>query len=188
MSTLQVSRPVSWISYAEEIDAALDKYADNPMFSMGDMKIPRLSDMTAMEVQMSGNGDSDYEMPADVLEKIQNSDVTTITDNTVYLMQRMFAEMTPTILGNITSGIDAGIEGINKGLEAMGGMGTMDTMPGAESQMPAMGEMPADMGEQGDMPDPGAMTGEMPSGMGAMTGVVTEGRRHPPGKNTIRGI
>jgi hypothetical protein len=34
-------------------------------------------------------------MPADVLEKIQNSDVTTITDNTVYLMQRMFAEMTP---------------------------------------------------------------------------------------------
>jgi hypothetical protein len=41
LSTLQVSRPVSWISYAEEIDAALDKYADNPMFSMGDMKIPR---------------------------------------------------------------------------------------------------------------------------------------------------
>lgn len=111
--------------YAEEIDRTLEKYADSPMMSMGDMQIPRLSDMTTMKMQMSGNEDNSYEMPPDVLERIQNSDVTTITENTKYLVKSMFDEMAPMVVGKITSGIDAGIDGISKGLENMPSEGEM---------------------------------------------------------------
>lgn len=77
------------------------------------MEMPDLSSMTKMQINMSGN--SDYEMPADLIELLQNSDVTTITDNTITLTERMFDEMTPNVISNIQTGIGKGIEGISTG-------------------------------------------------------------------------
>lgn len=112
----EVSMPA--LPYAQEIDETLERYKNDPEFAkqMGDMEMPKLSEMTTMEIQMSGNGDSSYEMPADILDKIQNSDVTTITDNTVELVERMFGDMSPNIIAQITEGIDAGIKGIDSGV------------------------------------------------------------------------
>ena len=184
MDILPKEATMPQLPYAQEIDATLDKYADTPMFSMGDMEMPRLSEMTTIEVQMSGEDGGSYEMPADVLERIQNSDVTTITENTVYLVETMFNEMSPMILENITSGIDAGIKGINQGLDAMSGMGNlaaMGEMPAAMGDMANMmgGEtsMPAEMPGTG-MPDMSAM-GKMPateemSAMGSMGAAVAD--------------
>jgi len=122
------------LPYAEEIDETLDNYRNNPNFAdiLGGMEMPRLSDMTTVSVEMSDSGDSGFEMPADILEKLQNSDVTSITDSTVELVERMFGEMTPMILENINKGLDAGISGIGSGIEGM---------ENAMSQMPDMSAM-----------------------------------------------
>ena len=139
------------LPYAEEIDASLESFGSDPRFAdmLGDMEMPKLSEMTTVAVTMSGDGD--MEMPADSLEKLQNSDVTSITDNTVELVERMFGEMTPVILENIYKGLDAGINGIASGVEgmenamaAMGGAGPMaqsiNDMKELSSQLSAVRE------------------------------------------------
>ena len=109
------------LPYAQEIDDSLEKMKSDPSFAamMGDMEMPRLSDMTKMDMSMSENAEGSFEMPSDVLERLQNSDVTNITENTVYLVNTMFDAMTPTVIEKITAGIDAGIDGINAGAAAM---------------------------------------------------------------------
>ena len=136
------------LPYAQEIDAAMEQMKHNPMLAgqMDGMEIPRLSDMTTVDIQMSGDGSSAYEMPAELLERLQNSDVTTITDSTVALVEAMFNDMSPMVVGKITAGIDQGINGINAGIEGMekamqGGMPAMGAMQGAAAGMPDMSAM-----------------------------------------------
>ena len=147
------------LPYAQEIDDTLERYKANPMFSemMGDMEMPKLSEMTTMKIEMSAEGD--YEMPANLLDKLQNSDVTTIADTTEEMVSVMFSEMKPKIIENVSTGIDAGINGINAGLSGMesamgGGMPDMSAM-GGMSGMPDMSAM----GGMGGMPDMSAMGG-----------------------------
>ena len=148
------------LPYAQEIDAAMDQMRNNPMLAgqMDGMEIPRLSDMTTVDIQMSGDGSSSYEMPAELLERLQNSDVTTITDSTVALVDAMFSDMSPMVVGKITAGIDQGINGINAGIEGMekamqGGMPAMGAMQGTAAGMPDMSAT------QSGMPDMSAMQG-----------------------------
>lgn len=149
------------LPYAEEIDSSIGKMSENPMFAsmMGDVTIPKLSEMTTMDMNMSDNNDSSFEMPPELLEKLQNSDVTTITDITVEMVDTMFTAMSPQIIATVTDGLDMGINGINTGLDSM------KTAMGDMSDMSAMGDMP-DMSAMGDMPDMSAM-GDM-SDMSAM--------------------
>ena len=142
MNILPKETTMPALPYAEEIDTTLDEFKNNPMFSqmMGDMEMPRLSEMTTVEVSMEGDGDSSFEMPAELLEKMQNSDITTITDITVEMVDTMFDAMSPMIVNNITSGIDKGIEGIDSGLEGMSGMGGGMPAGMPASAMGAMGD------------------------------------------------
>ena len=107
------------LPYAEEIDNTIDRYKSDPNFSkqLEGVDIPRLSDMTKMEISMEGDGD--YEMPADLLEQLQNSDVTNISDSTRALVQRMFEDMSPRIIESINGGIDEGIKGIGTGVSEL---------------------------------------------------------------------
>lgn len=52
------------LPYAQEIDEAFDKYKDNEEFAkqMEGVDIPKLSEMTKVEINMEGDGDSDYEI------------------------------------------------------------------------------------------------------------------------------
>ena len=107
------------LPYAEEIDNTIDRYKNDPNFAeqLEGVDIPRLSDMTKMEIKMDGDGD--YEMPADLLEQLQNSDVTTISDSTKALVERMFEDMSPKIIDSINGGIDEGIKGIGTGVNEL---------------------------------------------------------------------
>lgn len=109
------------LPYAQEIDAQLEKYMSDPNMSsrMEGINIPKLSEMTTMEMSMSGEGTSTFEMPSDILEKFENSDVTTITANTAEFAKRMFDAMSPVMITSITEGINSGIDGINEGVSSL---------------------------------------------------------------------
>ena len=146
------------LPYAQEIDDSLDKMKNDPSFAamMGDTEMPRLSDMTKTDMSMSENAEGSFEMPAEVLERLQNSDVTNITENTVYLVNTMFDAMTPTVIEKITAGIDAGIDGINAGAAAMEEAMARMSAVGDTEKMPEMPPMSA----AGDDPMAGKI-GEM---------------------------
>ena len=107
------------LPYAAEITEEVNKLKENPNMKdqLANVKMPDLSAMQKVEVNMSG--DSDYEMPGDLLELMQSSDVTTITQNTKTLADRMFGEMTPAVIKKIESGIGEGITGVNTGVKKM---------------------------------------------------------------------
>jgi EmrB/QacA subfamily drug resistance transporter len=71
------------------------------------------------------NGDS--ELPDDVVQKLQSSNVLTIVENTKYLTTRMFEEKTPDVITDIVGGIGEGENGLQSGIdgmtEAIGGIG-----------------------------------------------------------------
>ncbi len=119
MNVLPSEIEIAQLPYAEQIDATIDRYKNDPNFAdqLEGVDIPRLSDMTKMEITMEG--DSDYEMPADLLEQLQNSDVTNISDSTKALVQRMFEDMSPKIVDSINGGIDEGIKGIQTGVSEL---------------------------------------------------------------------
>lgn len=117
MDLLPKEISVPSLPYVQDITDELNKLKQNEQMKdkLSGMEMPDLSSMTKMEINMSG--DSGYKMPADLIELLQNSDVTTITANTITLTERMFKEMTPNVINNIQSGIDKGIVGIAAGKE-----------------------------------------------------------------------
>lgn len=119
MDLLPKEISVPSLPYVQDITDELNKLKQNEQMKdkLSGMEMPDLSSMTKMEINMSG--DSGYKMPADLIELLQNSDVTTITANTITLTERMLKEMTPNVINNIQSGIDKGIVGIAAGKEQM---------------------------------------------------------------------
>lgn len=107
------------LPYSQDITNEMDKLKSNDQMKdkLADMEIPDLTSMTKMEVNMNSN--SDYKMPADLVELMQNSDVTTITDNAATLSKRMFDEMTPDVIKKIQNGVGKGIDGIATGKTQM---------------------------------------------------------------------
>ncbi len=130
------------LPYVQEIDSTLERYENDPNFSamLEGMDIPKLSEMQKVKINMESEGGSSYEMPADILDKLQNSDVTNITDNTVLLVQRMFKDMAPMVTEKVSGGIDAGLDGINSGIEGMQAAVQAGAVPPFAVQQP-MSEM-----------------------------------------------
>lgn len=119
MSLLPKEVTVPPLPYVQDITDELNKLKSNEQIKdkLADMEMPDLSSMTKMEINMSA--DSDYEMPADLVKLMQNSDVTTITANAMTLAERMFAEMTPDVIEKIQTGVSKGIDGIDAGKTQM---------------------------------------------------------------------
>lgn len=68
-----------------------------------------------MDFDMNGDG----ELPDDVMDRLQTASVTTITDDVVYLVQRMFEINTPGVVVDIQDGITEGIDGIGEGIDGL---------------------------------------------------------------------
>lgn len=137
MSILPKQANMPALPYAEEIDNSMENMRKNNAFAgkLEGIDIPRLSDMTTVDIQMSGDDNSSYEMPSELLEKLQNSDVTNIADNTIEMVEQMFSDMSPMIIASINSGLDSGINGINSGITGMEqGMAAMS----GDGQAPGM--------------------------------------------------
>lgn len=148
MAILPTQVNVPELPYVQEISDKFAELKNNP--SMGEMlgnaEIPDFSSMQTMELDFSG--ESDYEMPADIIEKLQSSDVTTIVGITKEMSVSMFEAMTPPIISKIQGGLASGFEGISTGLAQLdkslaamqaGGMGMAQGMPPASA---AQGGMP----------------------------------------------
>ncbi len=138
------------LPYQAELSSELENMKSNPQFAEMLEGMPSLDSMTSMNMSMDMSN-SDMELPDGTLEMLQSADVTTITEDTKTLVSVMFVQMKPSIIEQITSGIDKGIDGINSGIEAMSAMASMDMTADMGSMM--QGDMTADMGSmmQGDM-------------------------------------
>lgn len=150
------------LPYAQEIEDKINEMKEtSPEFAEMADKIPSLSEMGKMEINMSSN--SGIELPEGTLEMLQSSDVTTIVANTKSMAQIMFAQMTPEVIAKIQDGIGKGIEGISTGTEQM-----KEAKQKMETALEGMSKMPENMsamagGHPGD-------TSGMPEGMAAMMG------------------
>ncbi|MCQ2567414.1 MAG: MFS transporter [Mogibacterium sp.] len=126
MNVLPQEIPVPDIPYYEELMEKFEEMKNDPNMAgqmSGLENMPDMSEMTSVKIDM---GNSDYEMPADLLEMLQNSDVTNIVGNIKILVDRMFDEMVPGVLAEIDGGIAKGISGMENGrsklLNAVGEM------------------------------------------------------------------
>lgn len=117
---------VTPLPYAQQIDDELDtlRAADTGKSMLDGIDIPHLSDYTTIEVGMddADTFDSDYQMSEEALEKLQNSDVTTIVDACKFMSSEMFGTMKPQLVDDIQSGMQTGISSMEDGLAQMDGV------------------------------------------------------------------
>lgn len=174
MNLLPKEVSVSSLPYMQDITDELNKLKNNEQMKdkLSGINMPDLSSMTKMKINMNGN--SNYKMPADLIELMQNSDVTNITANTVTLSERMFNKMTPDVIKNIQTGIGKGIDGINTGKTQM--EDTIKKMEEAQKGMAGMGQGMGGMSQgMAGMGQGMAGTSQgMGQGMAGMGSAVTE--------------
>ena len=66
---------------------------------------PDLDSVTTVDIDINGSG----ELPDDLVELLKTADVTTITERTKLVAVRMFDEQTPSVIADITEGVNTGI-------------------------------------------------------------------------------
>lgn len=109
------------LPYVEELDTAFAQLESNEAMAdkLSSVDIPDFSTLTSMKMDMSSVENSDFELPDEILASLQSSDVTTITEATKAMSSYMLDQFTPTIIENITSGVDSGITGLNQGVSGI---------------------------------------------------------------------
>lgn len=107
------------LPYAQELTDTFNKLKTDPVTKaqFSDLTLPDLTSMQTIQINM--NSTSGDKMPSDLVNLMKTSDVTTITQNSKILASRMFDEMTPGIVLKVTTGIDSGLSGLNKGIDSL---------------------------------------------------------------------
>ncbi|MCO7120784.1 MFS transporter [Ihubacter massiliensis] len=104
----------------KEITVPQLPYATELQKEMKKQNIEGMPDLTAMtSIKIDMNQESDFKIPENMLELMQNSDVTTIVSNTKTFAKTMFDQMTPEIKDKINTGIDKGTDGVESGIKNM---------------------------------------------------------------------
>lgn len=131
------------LPHMQEIEQTIEEFKQNEEFADRLEGMPDLSQMKTVSMDFSSMAESnpDFEMPPEVLERLQASDVTTIVDDTKYMTEIMFNQMSPQLVEKVQGGIDKGINGINTGVEAMENV----------TQMSSSGLMAVMMGDKKEM-------------------------------------
>jgi len=131
------------LPYSQEISAAIDEMKANPAMAekLNGIEIPDLSSMQTVKFDMNASN-SQMKLSDELLERLQSSDVTTITEDMKFLSSYMFEQMTPGIVTNIQNGVQSGItamQGQTAGLEqGIAAMKEKDSIPGMDAQIAAM--------------------------------------------------
>jgi len=146
MNIMPTEASLPEMPYVQEISDQLDALKSDPNMAerLAGLEIPDLASMQTVKIDFSGSGD--YEMPSDILTAFQTSDVTTITAVTKQAAERMFSQMTPSVIEKIQSGLASGMEGITTGISAIdtqvtkmqGTIEAMSVMPGGAPQAAGM--------------------------------------------------
>ena len=122
MAVLPDEVSVSPLPYAAELDAKLDEMrADEDTAEMlQGLDIPKLSSYTTMEIRMDGDDpDFDVEVSDEMLQKMQDSDVTTIVATCKDMVGEMFGQVKPKLVKKAKRGISRGINAMKDGLGEM---------------------------------------------------------------------
>lgn len=143
MKVLPSEISIPEIPYAAEVESAVERMKENPMFADMFADMPSLDSMTSMNMYMTSG---DIELPEGTLEMLQNSDVTNIVENTKSMTNAIFKQMTPGVIEKITSGINKGIDGINQGINAM----SMSSPNGMNGQIGSMKVLSSQMEQMRD--------------------------------------
>jgi EmrB/QacA subfamily drug resistance transporter len=108
------------LPYAQDITDRVNalKKDPNTADALGNVNLPDLNSFKTIKIDFSSGG-SDYKIPADILEKLKRSDVTTIVSVTKEMSANMFDQMTPQKIADIQSGLKSGIDGIATGITQM---------------------------------------------------------------------
>ena len=175
MAVLPDEISVSPLPYAAELDAKLDEMRqDEDMAEMLEgLDIPKLSSYQTMEIRMDGDDpDFDVEVSDEMLQKMQDSDVTTIVGVCKGMTAEMFEQVKPKLVDKATSGIGEGIDAMTDGLRKMDdaiaemkdGMTEMDASM-SEMQSGVSGLDQGIAGIQGGIGEMDDKLAEMKSGM-----------------------
>lgn len=130
------------LPYSQELNGEFNKLKTDPATKkqFANIKIPDLTSMQTIKIDMNANGGQ--KLPADLIEIMKSSDVTTITQNSKILADKLFTAMTPKIISQINTGVQSGITGIGFSiaglnmkiaeLEKIPGGGGADTIKGLQ--------------------------------------------------------
>lgn len=104
------------LPYAQELTVKLNELKSDEKIKdkLAGVELPDLSSTTKIEINMTGEGNS--ELPEDLVELLKTADVTNITERIKIVSSRMFSEMTPSVIADIQKGVQTGIEGIQSSL------------------------------------------------------------------------
>jgi EmrB/QacA subfamily drug resistance transporter len=108
------------LPYAQELSDRLDELKANPQMAekLKGIEIPDFATMETIQFDMNGT-DNDVELPKELIEKLQASDVTTITEDTKLLSSTMFDLMTPEIIAKIQNGLQTGVTALENSSAGM---------------------------------------------------------------------
>ena len=98
------------LPYAAELQAKFDTMKADPNLKdkLKDVTFPDLNSKTTITINTTGGGS----LPDDLVELLKTADVTNITERTVTVAERMFAEQTPSVIADITDGVNTGLESL----------------------------------------------------------------------------
>lgn len=127
MALLPTEVSVPELPYVQEINTAFQDMKADPAMAekLKGIDIPDLSSMQTVKFDMNSSN-SNFELPASLVERLQSSDVTTITEDIKVLSNYMFDQNTPDVITNIQDGLQSGITamesskaGIEEGIAGM---------------------------------------------------------------------
>lgn len=108
------------LPYEQQVSDELAKLKSNDALKdkLADIDVPDLSSFHTIAISPGAQGGS-LEIPDNILEELQNADVTTIVGDAKDLASALFDKMKPTVTHNIDQGLDKGLDGINAALSEM---------------------------------------------------------------------
>lgn len=105
----QLSAPT--LPYATELQDKFAKMKDDPNLrdQLDGVEFPDLGGQT-INIDVDGGGT----LPDDLVELLKTADVTNITERTKIVADRMFSEKTPSVITDITDGVDTGLDSLDQ--------------------------------------------------------------------------
>ncbi|MDR3643794.1 MAG: MFS transporter [Clostridia bacterium] len=120
MNLLPKEVSVPALPYAQELTQKMTELKSDPSMKdkLAGLTFPDLNAMTTVKIDMNG---SSAKVPADVIELMKTSDVTNITARTKTFASRMFDLTTPSVISDITSGVQKGIDAMQSNRSDLAG-------------------------------------------------------------------
>ena len=120
MTMLPSEISVPELPYAQELNTSFAELKSDPTMAdkLKDVTFPDLSSMKTVKIDMNSSN-SNYPLPASLIDLMKSSDVTTITADIKIFSSTMFDLMTPDIISGIQGGIGKGIIAMKDNISGM---------------------------------------------------------------------